>query len=742
MNRKQWILLIVAVCILLGGIALINRDVMHWEAAFVYKLALNPNEYTEDFYHLDMRDLVLKPGTYTLTISGNLGAEDGARSSIKVDDSEGEILYQADFYGGVENKFDINIENYARKIGIHILYTPASGEISVDKVRISSEAVLYKESLLRHLALTIFFILLWAFLTFRLVFPERYRKCFPKIAKPDTEVSILLILLLTAISCSPLFISCSLYEADDLYYHLGSIRGISASFAEGYIPARVLLDWLENYGYGSGFFYPNFFLQIPAVLMLLGFSAIVSFKIFVFLCTFFALCSMYSCTKKISGKISAARLSAVLYAFAAYRLVDVFYRAALGEIQAFVFIPIIILGLYEIYAGHPEKWLHFALGFTGLLMCHMISLAICGVFTLAFVLINFRKTFGNRRVFMALVKSVLLTLALGAFFLLPMLEQLTTVELKINGIIASDITTSKIERFAGNAKIESFDRLFLFFDPWRFSRTIPRNVYPGLILLIIPMLRLIFVRKRTKAVAIADTLSLFGAAALLMCTNLFPWRYLLWFLSRIQFSWRIMMIATVCLCISCAIYADLISDSKRFVAAVILGSAVCGLPIIVETVENRMLPIDEYLYQSEFNSLSGAEYLPSNFNREIAETNKDTVFSNAADYEITQRKRKGLTFAFSYEVKDGGEDTYFTVPLIMYTGYQAELTSADGTVIELNPEADDIGLLRVYTGGVDTGSIFVHYEKTLVQIVSEIISLSALAFIMIEKFVKKRNLRS
>ncbi len=737
MNRKQWILLIVAVCILLGGIALINRDVMHWEAAFVYKLALNPNEYTEDFYHLDMRDLVLKPGAYTLTISGNLGAENGARSSIKVDDSEGEILYQADFYGGVENKFDINIENYARKIGIHILYAPASGEISVDKVRISSEAVLYKESLLRHLTLTIFFILLWAFLTFRLVFPERYRKCFPKIAKPDTEVSILLILLLTVISCSPFFISGSLYQADDLYYHLGSIRGISASFAEGYIPARVLLDWLENYGYGSGFFYPNFFLQLPAVLMLLGFSTIVSFKIFVFLCTFFALCSMYSCTKKISGKISAARLSAVLYAFAAYRLVDVFYRAALGEIQAFVFIPIIILGLYEIYAGHPEKWLHFALGFTGLLMCHMISLAICGVFTLAFVLINFRKTFGNRRVFMALVKSVLLTLALGAFFLLPMLEQLTTVELKIN-----DIGSGKY-----GFKAEDFARIFTFFYSWTRGKLGEKTwgvyAYPGWNLLLIPMLRLIFVRKRTKAVVIADTLALFGAAALMMCTNLFPWRYLLWFSSYIQFSWRMMIIATVFLCLSCAIYADSISDSKLFVAAVILGSAVCGLPIIVETVENRMLPIDtNRFYWTEFNSLSGAEYLPSNFNRKIAETNKDTVFSNAADYEITQRKRKGLTFAFSYEVKDGGENTYFTVPLIMYTGYQAELTTADGTVIELNPEADDIGLLRVYTGGVDTGSIFVHYEKTLVQIVSEIISLSALAFIMIGKFVKKRNLRS
>ena len=740
MGKKQCVLLIAAVCILLGGIALINRDVMHWETAFAYKLALNPDEYTEDFYHWDTQDLVLKPGPYTLTLYGNLGAEDGARSSIKVDDSAGEILYQADFYGGVENKFYINIENHARKIGIHILYAPASGEIGVDKIKISSDEILYKASLLRHLTITVFFLLLWAFLTLRFVFPEQYRKCFPKIAKPETEVSFLLLVLLTLISCIPFFISDGLHQGDDIYYHLGTIRGISSSMADGYIPPRILLSLIENYGYGAGFYYPNFFLQFPAVLMLLGFSLVFSYKIFILLCTCFSLCSIYSCTKKISGKVSAARLSAVLYAFAAYRLVDVFYRAAVGEIQAFVFMPIIILGLYEIYEGHPEQWFHFALGFTGLLMCHMISLAICGVFTLAFVLIRFRKTFGDRRVFMALLKSVLLTLALGAFFILPMIEQMTTVELKINGIITSDITKAKIESFDGNAKIESFDRLFLFFDPWVFSRTSPRNVYPGLILLIIPLLRLIFVRKRTKAIVIADTLSLFGAAALIMCTNVFPWRRFLLFLSRIQFSWRIMMIATVCLCVSCAIYADSISSSKRFITAVVFGAAVCGMPIIAETVANRRLSLDEYLYQEKFNSLSGAEYLPSSFRREIAETNKDSVFSNADDYKITQHKRRGLTFAFSYEMNDG-EDVYFTVPLVMYTGYRAELTAADGTVTELHPEADDVGLVRVYTGGVDSGNIFVHYEKTGIQIVSEIISLSALAFIIIARLYKKRNLR-
>ena len=100
-----------------------------------------------------------------------------------------------------------------------------------------------------------------------------------------------------------------------------------------------------------------------------------------------------------------------------------------------------------------------------------------------------------------------------------------------------------------------------------------------------------------------------------------------------------------------------------------------------------------------------------------------------------------MTFTFSYEVKDGGENVYFSVPLIMYTGYRAELTAADGTVTELYPEADDIGLVRVYTDGVDSGTIYVHYEKTTIQIVSEIISLTAVVLIIVLKLYGKKESR-
>ena len=178
--------------------------------------------------------------------------------------------------------------------------------------------------------------------------------------------------------------------------------------------------------------------------------------------------------------------------------------------------------------------------------------------------------------------------------------------------------------------------------------------------------------------------------------------------------------------------------------AVVLGAAACGLPIIVDTCANRMTPSEHYdLILADVTSMPAALYMPAKFiELDYAEENKDNVYSNVEDYAIMQYKRKGLTFTFSYEVKDGGENVYFSVPLIMYTGYRAELTAADGTVTELRPEADDIGLVRVYTDGVDSGTIYVHYEKTTIQVVSEIISLSALAFAVAILIRRKKESRS
>ena len=175
MSKKQLLLLVIAAVVLLGGIILINRDIMHWETAFDCSFKLTPDKHPAELYHLVTESTALKPGSYTLTLNGNLGAGSGTQSAVRVDDADGEILLQEVLSGGEENSFEFNVQDRIQQIRIHIIYDPASGVISVNKAVISTDNVLYKISVLRKAILTFLFVLLWAFLTLRFVFPEQYR---------------------------------------------------------------------------------------------------------------------------------------------------------------------------------------------------------------------------------------------------------------------------------------------------------------------------------------------------------------------------------------------------------------------------------------------------------------------------------------------------------------------------------------------------------------------------------------
>ena len=173
MSKKQWIRLILAAAVLLGGIILITCGVMYWKTGFECSFKLTPDYYPAQLYHLE--DTALKPGSYTLTLSGNLGAGSGTKSTVIVENSDGEILLQEVLSGGEENSFELKVQNWSRQISIHILYDPDSGVINVKKAVISSDHVLYKNSVIRQAIIAFLFILFWAFLTFRLVFPRQYR---------------------------------------------------------------------------------------------------------------------------------------------------------------------------------------------------------------------------------------------------------------------------------------------------------------------------------------------------------------------------------------------------------------------------------------------------------------------------------------------------------------------------------------------------------------------------------------
>ena len=69
----------------------------------------------------------------------------------------------------------------------------------------------------------------------------------------------------------------------------------------------------------------------------------------------------------------------------------------LGENLAFIFLPIIAAGMYELYVKRTDNWFLLAFGVTGLMYAHMLSL----VMVLEFLVGGFLVLVGMRRVTLA-----------------------------------------------------------------------------------------------------------------------------------------------------------------------------------------------------------------------------------------------------------------------------------------------------------------------------------------------------
>ena len=736
---KRNVLIILILCLTAGALFFVNRDLLQYEQIFVYRRMFDPNTDSKGDYILSTEQLALKPGTYQAIIEGTFS---GTGSGFFLIDAAEEKVFSADLPAqGTITQQEFTISGNTKQLRFGISWDPVTGKLNIERFLIRSDHVLYKSSLLKHAVISAAILAVSVILLLRVTTPEKYKKLFPHLSKPENERMMLMLIFLTLLTAAPFYRSDTFVNGDDFYYHMRHLKGIAASLRIGHFPVRILLDWIENYGYGSGFYYPNLLLTFPAVLILCGFHEIAAYEIFTTICTFFSLLTIFLTVRRVSSSEKAAHASAMIYAFAAYRLIDIYYRAALGEIQTFIFLPLIILGLYEIFNDHTERWWIFAIGFTGLLWCHVISLALAGVFTAIWLLFLIRRILTEKKIFFALIKAVLLTLGLGMWFILPMAEQSMTNELKINMIMFSPDT----EPFGSSSNPHS---LLLFFYDWNYVDPI-RQVYPGWTFLIIPLLRVLFLReKRNQLLRLADKMTVYGFLAMLMCTNLFPWKIFIQFLYRIQFAWRIMMISTVLLSVSCAIYASLFAEkylSKQSQVIQLLPlfvlCLICGGPILIEALTNHVFPMDFYRYTQQSNFLSGSEYLPEKLEREMIEKTGDHVISDAPGFEMTSFVRKGLSVTWDYILPEDSRDVTMQVPLVYYTGYRGYQIAPDGEATEIPISKNRIGLITVSSGNHPAGQINVKYVKTLMQHIGDSITLATILGCVFYGSLQKRKTR-
>ena len=75
---------------------------------------------------------------------------------------------------------------------------------------------------------------------------------------------------------------------------------------------------------------------------------------------------------------------------------DSYTRAAVGEVLAAIFLPLLLLGIYQLFYGDSRRWITAVIAFTCLFQSHMISTELSLGFCALFGILNICLLYTSR----------------------------------------------------------------------------------------------------------------------------------------------------------------------------------------------------------------------------------------------------------------------------------------------------------------------------------------------------------
>lgn len=577
-----------------------------------------------------------------------------------------------------------------------------------------------------------------------------------------TEKTILFSMaLLVILSSAPIF-SFYLGGGGDLQFHLCRIEAIRQAFLAGQFPVRVSGYWNDGYGYASSVLYGELFLYFPALLRIIGFSPQSAYKIYLLFVNIFTCMSSYYCMKKICKERASALMGTAVYMLAPHRLSTLHLRAAVGEYTAMIFLPLILYGLYLIYTQAEEKednetgcsgWFWLALGFTGLIQCHVISTFMAGLFTAFVCILKIQKTL-HREVLVQIVKAAAGTILVNLWFLLPFLDYIR-FDYNVSGL-----GVHSRGRFASHAAFLS--QLISFFPQgegasivtgkmWgtdygtEMSYTLGGGMMLALVLYVVYRLYRKGEARKTIVCEMADLQTGICILSLFMTTPWFPWDFLqqrsdliAWVTGSIQFPWRFLTISSVTGAFAAAF---LIYELRRSGRKEFFYGAVVSVGLLTVLSANYFLQDyekkseTEYITANDIESgwLGCAEYMPMGMDETTLDGDR---LQTGSGLDIQEYVRKEGIVELTC-INTGSEETYVDVPILYYKGYAAKETGT-GRRLAVLP-ADNMRVRVIIPAGYQ-GSFAVRFESPWYWRVSELISVMAvIGLICIGNFRKGRK---
>ena len=486
----------------------------------------------------------------------------------------------------------------------------------------------------------------------------------------------------------------------DSTFHLVRLCNLADSLAHGQLPARIGGFTYNGYGAVTSVFYPDLFLYMPALLMNLGASLQYAVNTFFIVVNIASAAAMYIAAKRIFKEEWTAVCASILYTLSIYRISDVFTRYAFGEMTAMVFLPLFMLGLYEVALGDKRCWRVLGVSAACICLSHVLSTLICALTALGVGALFVVKIVRERRL-PAIVKAALLAGALCAFQLVPFIQYsmqgLGAAELAKDPAFAAIAPAQLFLLGAGELSVDPKD---ISLSSFALEIGLPMIMGAGLALYIAATREK---KEEKEGSGFALLLVAAGSLFALMATTLFPWSHVR-VLTRglsdyLQFPWRFLMMTAVCFALAGGWGLARFSRShgEQMAAAALAIAALCALPTLTDEVRNP-----DYIAFGESVSpnLLYTEYtIPGT----RTEPTVDRTLLLDGGVQVTAYEKNSTTVTMQVNAQEAGA---VTLPLFGYDGYRAELNGAEvawqlgeNNRLSVPLEAGAQGELRVWFAG-------------------------------------------
>ena len=467
----------------------------------------------------------------------------------------------------------------------------------------------------------------------------------------------------------------------DIQFHLARIYGLAGGIRLGDFPVRIQPDWIGGYGYPVSVFYGDALLYFPAVLYILKVPLIYAYKIYVCGINVATVLVAYYCFKKISGNKYIGVVTSSVYSLSIYRISNLYLRAAVGEYTAMLFLPLVILGMWEIFTadshgkGYKHKWIILCIGMSGLIQSHILSCEMVIFFLVMTCLFLIRSIF-KKKVLSVLVKSVVAVLCLNAGFLLSFLEYAGQ-----SFKIFNKNSFYKIQQYG----LSIFELFTVGTTGYGVAQTnqmgqkIPLSLGFSVMLIIVSSIIIMIYCRQWKQGEKKQFIFALGmaGAAIVLSTNVFPWDRLgmipalKMLVGALQFPFRFMAIAMVFIALlTCLMLCKL----KEVVSEHWYKIVMAGLCIICAY---QSLQFEDYILRNtdSYVKYDGAEWVEVTIKNygdaycyegtDVGEALRDSSISGTV--EILNVDRKDTDFTVTCK---GSEEGYLELPIFYYPGYQ------------------------------------------------------------------------